>query len=193
MLTRPAGCGADVVPQLLVQVGPELLAIGAPRVLKSTPDDAVVSLDMIVLLMMFTRNASTIEMPAPSQPATLLTITLLVNVTSFHRVGVLGKVTTSVPLMACNLIPPPLPASAALPIIRLASMTRPGPVPSLGPTEPGVGTQSWSVVAPQSGSTSGAPMIRSPPPLAGIVGFVLWLNTIVLCRIPSSGCCASLW
>jgi len=35
--------------------------------------------------------------------------------------------------MFCKRRPPPLPLSAALPIIKLALITRPGPVPSLGP------------------------------------------------------------
>ncbi len=81
-----------------MQLLPWVLAKGAPTVLKSTPDEAVVSLEMIVLLMMFTFNASSREIPAPSQPATLLAMMLLVTVTLFQRAGVLGKVTTSVPL-----------------------------------------------------------------------------------------------
>ena len=44
-----------------------------------------------------------------------------------------GSVETSVPLTCCRRIPPPLPLSAALAWIRLALMTRPGPVPSLSP------------------------------------------------------------
>ena len=56
-LDRPATCGHECEGlRGSVQLVPWLLAIGAPRVLKSTPDDAVVSLDMIVLLMMFTRQ-----------------------------------------------------------------------------------------------------------------------------------------
>ncbi len=68
-----------------MQLVPWVLAKGAPIVLKSTPDEAVLSLDMIVLLMMFTFNASSSETPAPSQPATLLTMMLLVTVTEFQR------------------------------------------------------------------------------------------------------------
>ncbi len=168
--------------------GPWLLAIGAPSVLKSTPEDAVVSLSTIVLLMMFTFNASSSEIPAPSQPATLLAMMLLVTLTWYQfgtpllRVGLAGKVSTSVPLTFCSRRPPPLPLSAALPWIRLALITRPGPVPSLGAL--GVGLmQSWSVVAPQVGSTSGAPMISRPPPLVAIVGLVLWLNRMLLCSM----------
>src|SRR2546430_8097418 len=40
------------------------------RSLKSTPDEAVASLDMIVLLTRFTAKASCSDTPAPSQPAT---------------------------------------------------------------------------------------------------------------------------
>src|SRR5215472_4841209 len=78
--TRPAGCGVDEVGPLADGQlpsgarppghGPWLLASGAPSVLNSTPEDAVVSLDMIVLLMMSTYSASCSEIPAPSQPAT---------------------------------------------------------------------------------------------------------------------------
>ena len=67
------------MPQFVTQLGPCVLASGAPIVLKSTPDEAVVSLDMIVLLMMFTSSASSSEIPAPSQPATLLTMMLFVK------------------------------------------------------------------------------------------------------------------
>src|ERR1035437_6157009 len=79
--TRPAGCGNDTVPQLAVHVGPDALAKGAPSVLKSTPAEAVVSLEIMVLLTRFTSRASWSEIPAPSQPATLLAMMLLVTVT----------------------------------------------------------------------------------------------------------------
>src|SRR5256885_25373 len=91
------------------------------------PDEAVVSLDAIVLLMMFTFNESRSEIPAPSQPATLLLMMLLVTLTAYQLAGIVGKVSTSVPLTPTNARPPPLPLSAALPWIRLALMTRPGP------------------------------------------------------------------
>src|SRR3954451_5508773 len=89
----------------------------------------------------------------------------------------LGKLITSLPLICCNLKPPPLPLSAELPWIRFALMARPGPAPALGETggAPGGLRQSWSVVRPQAGSASGAPMISRPPPLATMVGLVLWL------------------
>src|SRR5215469_5449185 len=115
-------------------------------VLNSTPDDAVLSLEMTVLLMKFTARASINETPAPSQPATLLLMMLLVSVTEFqvqlarlaleHTEAPFGKLTTSEPLMFCSAIPPPVPLSAWLPMIRFALITRPGPVPSLGPTDP---------------------------------------------------------
>src|SRR5205807_7972292 len=144
-------------------------------VLKSTPDDAVVSLDMIVLLTMFAFNASCSEIPAPSQPATLLVMMLLVTFTAYHCAGVVGKLITSEPLTFCKRRPPPLPLSAALPMIRLALITRPGPVPSPGILGVG-GTQSASVVSRHGGSTSGAPVTRIAPPLAGMVGLVLVSN-----------------
>ena len=87
MLTKPAGCGDEVVTQTAgggYTVHPWVLAKGAPSVLKSTPDEAVVSLETMVLLMKFTANASNSETPAPSQPATLLEIILLVTFTLYH-------------------------------------------------------------------------------------------------------------
>src|ERR1700719_2880452 len=50
--TTPATCGCDVVPQFAVQVGPCVLAMGAPMVLKSIPEVAVLAFKVIVLLMM---------------------------------------------------------------------------------------------------------------------------------------------
>src|SRR5579862_3403267 len=100
--TRPAGCGQLAVAAPLVQFLPWLLASGAPSVLNSTPEDAVVSLDMIVLFTMFTFSASCSEMPAPSQPATLSVMMLLVTFTAYQRVGRSGKVSTSVPLTFCR-------------------------------------------------------------------------------------------
>src|SRR2546430_2880713 len=168
--TTPAGWrvevvhGAGQVPSGLraTAQGPWLLASGAPSVLNSTPEEAVVSLDAIVLLMMFTFSASSSEMPAPSQPATLLVMMLLVTVTPYQLLGVVGNASTSPPLTACRRMPPPLPLSAPLPMIRLALITRPGPVPSLVVAGAG-GRQSASDWSPQGGSTSGAPMIRMPP------------------------------
>src|SRR5437879_4359529 len=88
----PAICGCDVVPQFVVQVGPAWLAMGPPRVLKSIPDEAVLAFKAIVLLMMFTLGESTSEIPAPSHPATLSTMMLLVTVAKFHCPGSSGTV-----------------------------------------------------------------------------------------------------
>src|SRR5579863_2039158 len=77
IVTRPAGCGHEAVPPVLVQLDPGALASGAPRVLKSTPEEAVLSFDATVLLMKFTARASWRETPPPSQPATLLEMMLL--------------------------------------------------------------------------------------------------------------------
>ena len=178
--TTPATCACDDVPQFAVQVGPGWLATGPPRVLKSTPDEAVLALNEIVLLMMFTLGESTSEIPAPSHPATLSTMMLLVTVTEFHCPGSSGKATMSDPLTAWKPMPPPVPLSAAFPMIRLALITSPGPTPSLGPiaaaTIAGVptgGAQSASVAPlPQTISASGVPMTIMPPPLVGIVGLV---------------------
>src|ERR1700731_1898274 len=133
----------------------------------------------MVLLMMFTPIESCIEIPPPSQPATLLVMILLVTVTWYHFNGGAGNVITSLPLMSWKRRPPPLPLSAALPIIRLALITRPGPVPSLIPTG-----QSPSRFDPgHTGSASGSPMTTIPPPLAVTVGLTLWLNNIQLLEI----------
>src|SRR6202165_2758924 len=166
-----------------MQLFPSELARGAESVLKRTPAEAVVELEMTVLLMKSRFNASSRETPPPSHPATLLAMILLVTVAWYHCLGFVGKATTSVPLTFWNRRPPPLPDSAALPMIRLALMTSSGPMPSLGATEPSGGRQSASVVKPHGGSTSGVPMTRIPPPLAVIVGLRLWLNTTVLCSM----------
>src|SRR5512139_4179517 len=179
-----------------VQPGGGTAARGAPRVLNSTPAEAVVSLEITVLLMNFTASASCIDTPPPSHPATLLAMMLLVTVTLFHPglreawgplvigFGPFGNATTSWPLTICSRRPPPVPLSALLPMIRLASMTRLRPVPSGSP-----GGQSWSVVEPHSivvpsGSVSNrsgeAPRTARPPPWVGIVGLAVWLNRIQL-------------
>ena len=81
----PADCGQDawVVPAGLpvlgsTQVPVGALVSGAPRLWMSTPEEARLSLLAMVLLMMETLSASSSEIPAPSQPATLLTMMLLV-------------------------------------------------------------------------------------------------------------------
>ncbi len=124
-----------MLPQPVVQtVVRGVLDNGAPIVLNSGPADAVLELKAIVLLMMFTAVESSSEIPAPSQPATLSVMMLLVTVTVFHCEGCVGKATTSEPLTAWKAIPAPLPLSAVLPMMRLALITKPGPTPSLGPT-----------------------------------------------------------
>src|SRR5208283_1406842 len=181
-LTSPDTCGHEVsVPT--TQFAPDELARGAPIVVNRIPAEAVVELETIVLLMMFAFSASNREMPPPSQPATLSAMMLLVIVGDHQLLGLVGNATTSEPLTFCKRRPPPLPDSAALPMIRLALTIRLGPMPSLGPIAPGADTQSWSVVAPHVGSTSGVPITRRPPPLAGIVGLRLWLNRIELCSM----------
>ena len=57
----------------------------------STPEEARVSLLAMVLLMMDTFNESCSDIPAPSQPARLLTMMLLVMETLFQVVGVAGE------------------------------------------------------------------------------------------------------
>src|SRR5580692_1303858 len=121
MDTKPAGTG-HVVVLLLAQLVPDWLARGAPRVLNRIPAEPVESLKAIVLLMTFTFGESVSEIPAPSQPATLSTMMLLVTSAEFHWPGSVGKATISEPLTALNEMPPPVPLSAAFPMMRLALM-----------------------------------------------------------------------
>src|ERR1700756_695457 len=190
LLESPAGCGSDngmqrvEAPEASRGQGVGELASGAKKAPNRVPDEAVESLETIVLLIRLTPIASCKEMPPPSQPATLLATMLLVTVTVYQRSGLLGKVPTSTPLTPWKRMPPPLPASAALPIIRLALMTKLRPRPS--PTVPNACEQSASGSPGQIGSVSGALMTRRPPPLLGVVGFVAWLKRMVLCwMLPS--------
>src|SRR5258708_243591 len=176
-LAPPADCGHDAV---LVPVGPFMvqfpaaaLAMGVPMLLVSTPEVPRLSLCMMVLLTRFTFNASCNDIPAPSQPATLLTMMLLEMVTSCQRFGRVLKVATSVPLTDWRRMPPPDPLSAELPWIRLALITKSGPVPSLNP-----GGQSTSGIVPQVGSVPGVPSIIIPPPFVVLARLPLWSNPI---------------
>src|SRR5712692_9458668 len=125
VVTSPATWGAEVVLEVVRLVpGGGTLAKGAPSVLVSTPEDAVESLEIIVLLMMFTAKASCSETPPPSQPATLLAMMLLVKLTEFqiqsagvaHHIGPNGKLAISVPLTFWSRMPPPLPHSMIVPL-----------------------------------------------------------------------------
>src|SRR5450631_564915 len=172
-LTRPATCGQDcplVAPQITLPVGAAELASGANSDWNSVPDEAVESLDAIVLFTMLAASTSRSDTPPPSQPATLLTMMLFVTLTEFQLqddrsavqlLAPLGMFSTSVPLTCWIRRPPPLPESAALPRIKLALIVSAVPVPSLGRISDGFGTQSRSVATPQVvGSASGAPITR---------------------------------
>ncbi len=89
---------------------------------------------MIVLLIMFTPMESCSDTPPPSQPATLLATMLFWKVTVYQRAGLVLNVETSRPLTPWKRTPPPAPASAALPMMRLALIFKLRPIPS--PTEP---------------------------------------------------------
>ena len=88
VLVTPADCGhdADVGPigPACTQFPAGALASGVPMLCVRTPDEARVSLLEIVLLMMDTFNESWSDIPAPSQPATLFTMMLLVMETEFQ-------------------------------------------------------------------------------------------------------------
>src|SRR5215469_2019718 len=154
VLVTPADCGHDVVSPACTQFPGGALATGVPRLCVSTPEEASVSLLTMVLFSMTTLIASCSEIPAPSQPARLLEMMLLVMRTSFQSSDWWGNVETSVPLTCCRRMPPPLPLSAILAWMRLALILRLWPVPSLRP-----GAQSASICVPQVGSVSGVPMI----------------------------------
>src|SRR5262249_51116530 len=128
VLLTPAGCGHEAlfapVGPVRVQFPAGALAIGVPRLFVSTPEVARESLWAMVLLMICTFSESCNEMPAPSKPAMLLTMMLLVMLTSFQNWGCRAKVATSVPLTWLSRMPPPLPLSAEFPWIRLALITR---------------------------------------------------------------------
>ena len=136
----PAGWGVDKGTQRTLAPiksrgqGVGALASGAKKAPNSDPDDAVESLDTMVLLIRFTPIESCNDTPPPSQPATLLAMMLLVTLTKYQFAGVVGKVETSMPLTPWKRMPPPAPASAALPIMRLALISRLRPMPS--PTVP---------------------------------------------------------
>ncbi len=192
MLTSPAGCATEVVhgtvhtpPASLVPAhGPCELARGAPRVLNSTPAEAVVSLDMTVLLMMFTFNASCSDTPPPSQPATLLAMMLFVTCTRVPaaRAGC-GKASTSVPL---TLLQAQAAAAAALGRVAhdqvgVDHQARAGAVARRAIV---LGRRTRTPVAVDAGRIDvRRAMITMPPPLVGIVGLVLWLNRTVLCSM----------
>src|SRR6266550_1222022 len=115
------------VPVVGSQPGGGRLTYGAPIVLNSTPEEAVVSLATTVLLMKLTFNASCSETPPPSQPATLSAMMLLVTLTPYQLLELVEKRPTSAPLTSCRRRPPPVPDSAELPCSKFASITRPGP------------------------------------------------------------------
>src|ERR1700757_2721146 len=183
----PAGWGVDSGTHLMLAPmasrghGVGALAWSAKKAPNSVPDEAVESLEMIVLLIRFTPIASCNDTPPPSQPATLLAMMLFVTVTVNQFAGVRGKLPTSSPLTPWKRTQPPAPASEAFPRIRLALTTSPGPMPS--PTVPKAWLQSASGGPGQVGSVSGALMIIKPPPLLGVVGLVAWLKRIALCSM----------
>ena len=83
VLLTPDGCGHEAVfapvGPVCVQFPAGALATGVPMLWVSTPEEARVSLLEMVLLMMVTFSESCSEIPAPSQPATLFTMMLLVS------------------------------------------------------------------------------------------------------------------
>src|SRR5206468_1640457 len=146
MVTKPAGCGicaalwsrqfgsCGLVVKSVVglQPGGGDEASTAPSVLKSTPADAVVSFETIVLLTMVTFRASSIDTPAPSQPATLFAMMLFWTLTPYHVIDsrLYGGVPTSLRLTCCRRRPPPLPLSPLLRMIGFEWLISLAPLPS---------------------------------------------------------------
>src|ERR1700732_1293951 len=104
MVTRPDGCGmcgpfvskqfgfcGCVGSGVGRHPGGGEAALIAPRVLNSTPADAVVSFEATVLLVNTVLNESCKDTPPPSHPATLFAMMLLVTVMPYQFCGVLGK------------------------------------------------------------------------------------------------------
>src|SRR5512134_2583694 len=100
----PAGWGAD--------------RFGLPGG-KAVPAVAVLSLLATVLPVMLAFTVSCSEMPPPAIAAMLFTILLLVSVNWYQDAGVPGALRTSRPLTNSARMPPPSPAPAWLPWIRL--------------------------------------------------------------------------
>ncbi|VWC32020.1 hypothetical protein BCO37747_06909 [Burkholderia contaminans] len=187
VVSSPAGCCVDVSMKLvqvdsalvvlLVHPGGATFDCAAAGVLKSTPADAVASFAITVLLMKLTRTASCSDTPPPDQPATLSAMMLLITRTWYQLFGLPRLRCTSVPLTFCSRSPPPFPLSAVLPMIRLPSITRFGPMPS-----DSCGAQSTSTVEfSQNVPSGGTPCAMIPPPYVGNVGLLLWLNSTTLC------------
>ena len=111
ILVTPADCGHDAVPAALCAIAPGgALARGAPMLLVSTPDEAggIVGGDRVVENVHLQRVLK--EIPAPSHPATLLAMMLLVmRHAGTSLSGWSAKVDTSVPLTSWSRMPPPLP------------------------------------------------------------------------------------
>src|SRR6267142_1947220 len=119
-LESPAGWGADrgtqrmLAPTASRGQGVGALPWVAKKAPKSVPDDAVESLETIVLLIKFTTKESCNDTPPPSQPATLSVMMLLVTLTEYQRSGLFGKAVTSEPLTPWKRMPPPLPGVVGL-------------------------------------------------------------------------------
>src|SRR6267378_6935844 len=133
-VSKPAGWKFDSVIGWLhpvgltgsgLQPGGGTLLFAAPSVSNSTPADAVESLSTTVLFLKSTTTASWIDTPPPAHPATLFAMMLLVTEIAYQWLGALGLFSTSLPLASSMRSPPPLPLSAVLPMIRLASIERP--------------------------------------------------------------------
>jgi hypothetical protein len=149
----------------------------SPSVLKSTPEEAVVSLEVIVLFTISMFKASRRDTPAPSPSGYVVgdddTIPPAWIGGEAHHVGAIDVLDGN---------------AAATSSVRGVTHDEVGvdgeqrTVPSLGPVVPGA-EQSTLFLGVHGESASAAPIMSSPPPLVGVVGLVLWLNRNELCSM----------
>src|SRR5260370_38110200 len=107
IVTKPAGCGmaGALLSMQFAFCGCVGSGVGrhpgggegaliAPKVLNSTPAEAVVSFEATVLLVNTVLNESCKDTPAPSHPATLFAMMLLVTVMPYQFCGLWRKCAT---------------------------------------------------------------------------------------------------
>ena len=142
----------------------------------------MVSLDMMVL-MMFTFNASSREIPAPSQPGHVVDDDVVSDVRRVPADGRPGGAGHDV--RPVHVLEAEAAAAAALRRVAHDEVGIDGQAPDRCHHRSGAivfGGRPQSRSPCRSGSRRRARM-RIPPPLVGIVGLVLWLKMTVLCSM----------
>ena len=189
----PAGWGSDsgtqrsLAPWSRVGRASERWPGGKEGVRTATPDEAVESLETIVLLTRFTASESCNDTPPPSQPATLLAMMLLVTLTEYQLTGqdwLHGKRGED-HFRAVDALE--ADAAAAAGFRRVAhdqvGIDHQAGTGAVAHRSQRRGSNPHPARPGHVGSVSGALMISIPPPLVGVVGLVLWLNRIELCSM----------